>query len=313
MKIVFVGNFSVPFSTESHHKWTWEHLGHQVVALQENRTTTDEIIAACQGAQVFQWTHTHGYSFGGTVTQDEMVKRIRAVGLTSFSYHLDVYFGLDQLDRRETNLGKHPSFRLDYFFSTDGGNHPWKEKGINHIWMPPGIVESGCYRGEHMAVLASDVGFVGSIGYHPEFAYRTQLVEQLKKHYGSRFRTYAGMREKALNNTYASTRCVVGDHCFSTNPDLKYWSDRLPETLGRAGFMVYPNVAGLEEFIANGLVTYKAGNFDDLYSKVDYYLDSAHNAEKEERRTSLLEYVKKNHTYTVRLQQILNVMGLRGG
>lgn len=310
MRVAFVGNFLVPYSTESHHAAVWESLGWEVIRLQENSTTTDAVIAACKGAQLFQWTSTHGWSFGGSVSQHEMVQKIRDLGVPSFSYHLDLYWNLNQLDRRQDRIGVHPSWQLDWFFSTDGGDHPWKERGVNHVWMPPGVVDSGVYRGEFNQPLASDVGFVGSIGYHPEFRYRTQLIENLKSHYGSRFRTYAGMRERALNSCYASIKCVVGDHCFSTNPDLKYWSDRLPETLGRGGWMVYPRVAGLEEFITHGLDTYNAGNFQELYSKTDYWLDPAHDAEKEQRRASLMDYVKQNHTYSVRLKEILRVIGL---
>ena len=54
MKIVFLGNFKFPFSTESHHAWTWEKMGHTVVRLQENSATTDQVLAACVGAQLFQ-------------------------------------------------------------------------------------------------------------------------------------------------------------------------------------------------------------------------------------------------------------------
>lgn len=310
MKIVFVGNFDVPFSTESHHRWTWNQMGHEVVALQENRTTTDAVVAACQGAQLFQWTHTHGWNFGGSFSQDTMVQKIRDMGIPSFSYHLDLYWNLNRLDQREDRIGIHPSWKLDYYFSTDGGDHPWKERGVNHIWMPPGVVDSGVYQATFQPTLASDVGFVGSVGYHPEFGYRPLLVQNVKNRYGSRFRTYAGMRENALNSCYASIGCVVGDHCFSTDPTLKYWSDRLPETLGRYGWMVYPKVAGLEEFISHGLDTYSAGNFEELYAKIDYWLDPAHADEKEERRIALMEYVRQHHTYGVRLKEILRVIGI---
>jgi len=302
MKIVFVGNFSVPFSTESHHRATWEKLGHEVIALQENKTTTDAVIAACQGAQVLSWTHTHGYNFGGSVTQDEMVQKIRRMGVKSFSYHLDVYFGLDKLDRRETNLGKHPSFQLDYFFSTDGGEHPWKEKGINHVWLPPGVIESGCYKGTYHPTLASDVGFVGSIGYHPEYPFRTRLVEELRKHYGPRFRTYAGMREAALNNTLASIKVTVGDHCFAGIPN--YWSDRLPESCGRGAFLLYPRTKGMTIPTA----TYEPQNIKDLIEKIDYYL--AHEDERFAIRDAAFEHVKNHDTYTHRLTEVLRIMGL---
>jgi hypothetical protein len=303
MKIVFVGNFSVPFSTESHHRWTWEKMGHEVVALQENTTTTDAVLSACAGAQLFQWTHTHGYSFSGTVSQDEMVRRIRLMGVKSFSYHLDIYFGLNQLDRRQDRIGEHPSWKVDYFFSTDGNHEAdYRVRGVNHIYLPPGVVEYGCYKGHFAQPLASDIGFVGSIGYHPEYPFRTRLIEELKKHYGPRFHTYAGMRETALNNVYASVKVVVGDHCFAGVP--RYWSDRLPETCGRGGFLLYPRTEGMTIPTA----TYEPQNIPDLISKIDYYL--AHNDERNAIRDTAFEYVKTHDTYTHRLQEILRVIGL---
>lgn len=311
MRIIFVGNHSVPYSTEAHHGWVWENvLKWEVVRLQENQTTTDAVVSACKNADLFSWTHTHSWFFGGSFSQEEMVQKIRDMKVPSFSYHLDLYWNLNILDKRQDLIGIHPSWKLDFYFSTDGSNHPWKERGVNHVWMPPGIVDYGVYRGDFQQILASDVGFVGSAGYHPEFPYRGQLLSNVKSRYGNRFRTYTGMREKALNSVYNSVKCVVGDHCFSTNPSIKYWSDRLPETTGRAGWMVYPQVAGLEDFISHGLDTYHAGNFSELYSKIDYWLDPAHDAEKEERRKSLMEYVKNNHTYSVRMRQILETMGM---
>lgn len=308
-RIVFVGNFSVDYSTESHHAWTWEKLGWEVVKFQENspKTSTDAIVEACRNANLFSWTSTHGWRFGGSFSQDEMVARIRELKVPSFSYHLDVYWGLSKLDGRENRIGQHPSWKLDRFYSTDGSHQKeFESRGVHHVFLPPAVVSKGIYRGDYSLALAHDIGFVGSTGYHPEHFYRRQLIENLKSHYGNRFRTYCGMREQALNNTYASIKCVIGDHCFSTNRDYLYYSDRLPETCGRYGFMIYPFTRGLEEWIKNGLITYNAGDFGELFRLTDYWLDPTHSKEKEDRRNSLAEYVKNHHTYSHRLQFILD-------
>lgn len=303
MKIVFIGNFSVPYSTESHHKWTWEKLGHQVVALQEINTTTDAVLEACKGAQVLQWTHTHGWGFRGSISPEEMLNRVRDIGVVSFSYHLDIYFGLNLLDKRAERVGQHPSWKVDHFFSTDGGHQAeYEARGVNHTWLLPGVVEYGCYKGDFQAILAADVGFIGSIGYHPEYPFREKLVKSLKERYGTRFRTYAGMRERALNNVYASVKVVVGDHCFSGIP--RYCSDRLFETTGRGGFIIYPRTEGITENIP-GLVTFEPQNLEDLYSKIEYFLDPKNEKERVERRDAAHEWVKQNGTYTQRLQEIL--------
>ena len=301
MKIAFLGNFDVPFSTESHHAWTWEKLGHQVIRLQENRTSEQQVLDACKDAQIWQWTHTHSYDSPVTL---QTVQRIREMGVKSFSYHLDVYWGIG--DRQGKYL-EHPSFALDFFMSTDGGNEEkWKQAGINHVYMPPGVVEYGAYLGSTVDI-SLPLLFAGSEFYHPEYPFRPALVRALRANYGDNFQIVNGVREDPLNQLYAKTRVVAGDHIFAGQP--YYWSDRLPETAGRGGFIVYPDVLGLEEYKKHGLVTYKPQDTQDLINKIDYYLDIGHESDRIERRNSVHEYVKKTQTYTVHLSRILEIMG----
>jgi len=304
VRIVFLGNFSVPYSTESHHRCTWEKLGHEVVALQENRATTDEVVRACQGAQLLQVTHTHGWPFGGSITPEEMLQRIHEMGVRTFSYHLDVYWGLNTVDRREENIGRHWSWKVQRFFSTvDGRDAEFKARGVDHCWLRPGVVEYGTEPGTFQPGLAVDVGFAGSVGYHPEYPFRSRLVGGLRDRYGPRFRVFNGYRERALNDLYASVKVVVGDHCFAGQG--RYWSDRAPETCGRGGFLLYPSTEGM----CIPTATYRPQDLDDLFAKVDHYL--AHDAEREAIRKSCHAHVKSHDTYTVILQEILRIMGCR--
>lgn len=297
-RVVLVGNFQHPFTTESHHKWTWEQLGWEVSCLQENRTSTDAIIEACKSAQLFQYTHTHGWNTGGSFTLDETLNKIREMGIPSFSYHLDLYWGLGKLDQRENRIGQHPSWKVDYFFSTDGGHEEqYKERGVNHIWLPPAVVAYACHKGTYTPVLATDIAFVGSVGYHPEYPFRTEMIRKLQEHYGTKFRTYTGCREEKLNSVYASVKVVVGDHCFAGLP--KYWSDRLPETCGRGGFIIYPETEGMTIPTA----TYKPQNVDDLIAKIDYYL--ANENERLAIQDAAFNYVRQHDTYSQRLAFIL--------
>ena len=74
-----------------------------------------------------------------------------------------------------------------------------------------------------------------------------------------------------INNLYASARVMVGDSCFAGAD--RYWSDRVPEVLGRGGFLIFPKTPGLE---IPGLVTYEPGNIDDLIKKINYWIDDDH-------------------------------------
>ena len=301
MRVTFVGNFDVPFSTESHHAWTWRKMGHEVIQLQQNRTTEAQVLDACRQSQLFQFTHTHGWPCPVSM---ETVSQIRDMGVKSFSYHLDKYFGIGA---RQAGYLEHPSFHLDYFFSTDGGSErQWNAAGVNHHWISPGVVEYGAYLGAPNEQI--DVLFTGSEHYHAEYPFRQHLVSSLRANYGNRFQVRQGVREAPLNTLYAGATVCVGDHIFAGTP--YYWSDRLPESAGRGAFIIYPRTQGLEEYEKNGLITYEPQNAEDLIKKIDFFLDKSYECDRIERRNQLHEYVKHNHTYTQKLNQILTIMGL---
>ena len=301
MRITFLGNFDCIWSTESHHAWTWRKMGHEVIQLQENRTNEKQVLDACRESQIFQFTHTHGWNCPVTM---QTVSQIHVMGVKTFSYHLDRYFGIGS---RQSSYLSHPSFHLNYFFSTDGGNETgWKEAGINHIYLPPGVVEYGAYLGTPREPQI-DVLFTGSVGYHAEYPFRPRMVAALTHNYGTRFQVRNGVRESSLNDLYAAAKVCVGDHIFAGSP--LYVSDRLFETVGRGGFIVYPDTPGITDLIP-GLVTYKPQDENDLIHKIDYFLDLAHESERLERRNLAFEWVKKHGTYTNRLQKVLDIMGV---
>lgn len=308
MRLVFVGNFSSPHSTENELKWTFEHLGWEVTPLQENDLSTLQVLNACQGADLFLWVRTHSWEIIGDVAK--MVNQIKDMGVVSFAVHLDRYWGLDKLDRRESLIGKHPWWKLDYIFTADGGNQQgFKDRGVNHHWIEPAVVERDCYFGTPRYEYIVDVGFVGSKSYHPEYPQRTKLIEWLEQTYGDRFIRFAGdapsgtIRGKDLNDLYASIKVVVGDSCFAGAPF--YWSDRVPETLGRGGFLIHPASDGLS---IDGLVTYPAGDWEYLKDRIDHFLEN-----EQERlllRDKAFDEVRTNHTYTNRVMSMLDTMGV---
>ena len=299
MRITFLGNFDCIWSTESHHAWTWRKMGHEVIQLQENRTSEKQVLDACRESQIFQFTHTHGWNCPVTM---QTVSQIHAMGVKTFSYHLDRYFGIGS---RQSSYLSHPSFHLNYFFSTDGGNEAgWKNAGINHIYLPPAVVEYGAYLSTPREPQI-DVLFTGSVGYHAEYPFRPRMVAALTHNYGTRFQVRNGVRESPLNDLYAAAKVCVGDHIFAGSP--LYVSDRLFETVGRGGFIIYPDTPGITDLIP-GLVTYKPQDENDLIHKIDYFLDLAHESERLERRNLAFEWVKKHGTYTNRLQKVLDIL-----
>lgn len=331
MKIGFLGNFSVDYSTESDWRWTYEHLGHEVITFQEtgpNPSTTDEIWAACQDIDIFHYVHTHEAITPGSFPISELIQRFKNKGIVTIGYHLDYWRGLE----REKDVGTHPWWTLDYIFTADGGSNKWyRDKGINHYYIKAGVVERDCYIGNYREEFACDVAFVGSYHYHPEWPYRARLIDWLQETYGDRFRRYAGdtewgtIRGSALNDLYASVKVVVGDTlCLGFNhPD--YFSDRLFETTGRGGFLIFPEIIGIHQLFhcnyswdddARGshhatpeIMTYKYQNFGDLKDKIDQALSENWYADNR-RKVALAGYerTKRDHTYTQRAKEIFEIL-----
>ena len=140
--------------------------------------------------------------------------------------------------------------------------------------------------------------FVGAKDYHAEYPFRRQLVEFLGETYGERFKHVTGVRGHELNNVYASAKVVVGDCIFAGTPF--YWSDRLPETVGRYGFLLHPQVEGLN--IPCGV--YEPQNLQSLEKEIEYHL-SLSDGWRHQWAVEAAEDVRAKHTWTVRMKEIL--------
>jgi hypothetical protein len=302
--IAFLGNFKHTFCTESDLKWSAEFLGHEVIPLQENEVTLRDLECAFQ-ADMFLWVRTPDFL---RIPDDEMynfLERLYKASVPSVSFHLDKFWGISE---REVLIGKLPFWKTDFVFTADGGHTKgFIEKGVEHRWMQPAVVARGCYAGTPQPDLMCDVGFVGSVdGYHACYPERGELIEFLKHRYGHRFRCFHGYREQRLNDLYASIKVVVGDSIFANQgKSPKYWSDRVPETMGRGGVLVHPKVQGIE-VMGNGLMTHEPGNWEDLAAGIDHLL--LHPDLRRDCRNAGMEVVRKRHTYDRRVQTILGTV-----
>jgi hypothetical protein len=330
MKITMIGNFQVSYCTEQDWAWTYEHLGHEVIRCQENQTTTEEIWEYAQTSDLVHYVHTHGWETPGEATIGELLEKCRNSNICTIGVHLDYWRGLE----REKDVGTHPWWHTDFTFTADGGSNDWyKEQGINHFYLKAGVVERDCYLGEYREEYACDVAFVGSYHYHPEWSYRPRLIDWLQETYGDRFRRYAGdtqwgtIRGKDLNDLYASVKIVVGDTlCLNFNhPD--YFSDRVFETTGRGGFLIFPEIEGIKRCFNTSyfsqvpqlgltlsmekeLQTYRFEAFDELKNAIDYYLQEPEM--REAVRLAGHERTKRDHTYTNRVLEMFEILKQEG-
>ncbi len=305
LKIGFVGNFGVSYSTESDRAWTFRKLGHNVIEFQENTTTFAELAEVVMNKKidVLFYSHTHGYEIKDLIT---IFAHCQLMGIPTVSVHLDRFAWL----KRETDVGKEATWFTQYLFMADGSPEAvelYEKHKLNWHWLKPGVIERDCYLAEpDNAKFPHEVIFVGSRGYHPEYPNRPKLIEFLQQVYGKRFGHYGGdglgtIREHDLNVLYASAKVVVGDSCFGGRP--KYWSDRVTETMGRGGFLIHPKCDGLE---IPGMVDYESGNFVQLKTIIDSYLTDE--PARLTMRNQSQEWVKNNETYTNRSLEIFKVI-----
>jgi hypothetical protein len=296
MQIAFLGNFGASESTENMIKWALEEgLGHEVEMLQEDRASLPLIRSATGDADAFIWVRTPGWLH---VPDREMCDFLADLRIPSISIHLDKFFGIPD---REALIGVHPFWKTRFVFTADGSKqNEFMTRGVHHFWMKPAVSEVYCHPGQPLDHLRCDVGFVGAKDYHGEYPFRRQLVDWLAETYEGRFKHITGLRGHGLNDFYASCKVVVGDCIFAGTPN--YWSDRVPETCGRYGFLLHPSVEGLEV----PCQYYRPQSLENLHENIEFIL--AHTEQvRREVRWSCADYVKRHDTWTIRMKEILEV------
>ena len=310
--IVFLGNFRVDYSSESHHAKTLESMGHTVVRMQETEAKSEDIYQQALNSDLFIWIHTHGWKTPGKHTMESVLKSLKKKGIITMTYHLDLWFGL----QRQKDLNTYPVYKhIGHFFTVDSQMADWfnNNTAVKGHYLPAGVYHKECY--VEPAKLKNDVIFVGSKKYHQEWQYRPQLIDWLSDTYKNKFSHYGNggiksLRGKELNILYSSSKIVVGDTLCIDFKYPDYWSDRVYETMGRGGFIIHPYVTGMEKEFEDKkhLVFYEYGNFKQLKELIDYYME--HDEERETIRKAGHELVKQNYTYKNRWESILKELNI---
>lgn len=247
--------------------------------------------------------------------------RLKAAGIVTAAFHLDRFFDLS----REHLVWDHdPLFTMAHVFTADGGNDDrFAAAGVNHHWLPPAVDRSEAEWPFNPGD-GPDVLFAGSsdVVYHGEYPQRGELLAELRRVYGRRF-VHVGhkadrpvVRGQELNDLYASAKVIVGDSCFANDAPTPrsrsryYWSDRIPETIGRGGFLLHPYVQGIRHsYTGSELATYNPGDWDDMHSQIGAFL--ANPGERDGFVERGRARVLSDHTYTCRMRELLETVGLR--
>ena len=184
------------------------------------------------------------------------------------------------------------------------------------MWLSPAVSLGETELGVQVPQYRHRLAFVGSWqhGYHPEWTHRRELVDWLLKNYQFDIAFWPrpgqnAIRGEELRNLYASTDVIIGDSCLAGDA-THYWSDRIPETVGRGGFLLHPAVEGLEEQYTVGehLWTWPIGDWGALKQVIESAWASPDAIA--EVRVLGREHVRKHHTYDVRVNQIREIAGV---
>ncbi len=314
MKVTYRGNFGVSFSTESHISATLEAMGHDVIRSQENKVDWSEQVLACKGADLFLWTSTYGYAQKHKHGELDAITYINGM-LPTAAIHLDLFFGL----ARARQVEECGWFKLHHVFTADGDHEQeFRDAGVNHHFLMPGVFKPECELGTYRDEYASDIAFVGAQGgYHTEYKGRAQIVRWLKETYGDRCAFWPepgkhAIRGQDLNDLYASVKVVVGDSCFADTA-VNYTSDRVFETVGRGGFLLYPRIACVAKELQEDvhLAYFEPGLWSDLQGAIECWLTPERAEYRNAIRKAGSAYVRENCSYRNRLAQMLDVMGLQ--
>lgn len=328
--IWFIGNFAPPHSTENHVARAFRSQVGLLEEVQESDPTCwDKMTEGIHGGarpDFILWTRTN-WGRDDRSAQLRFLLAAAHAHVPVIGYHLDIWWGL----AREQEVSTEPFFCVDLLITADGGHDDrWEAANVNHVWFPPAVSAPEAVTGFPIDHYRSKLAFVGnhSGGYHQEHQHRHELVSWLRTNFRNECRFWPEMGQPAvrgqdLQDLYASVDVVLGDSCFAGTGLPLYWSDRIPETLGRGGLLVHPGVPGLEKHFNeieydepvtydNGhLITWDAGDWEMLGEVIQWTL-ALDPAERSAIKSRAREHVLANHTYEIRMGQLIELLAERG-
>jgi hypothetical protein len=316
LKIGYVGNFDPQYSTEQDVFKAFRVLGHEVIQLQENCSSWQEVREAAFSSDLLLITGTWDEAQPLRETLDTL-RQCAMRGIPTATLHLDIFHGSDRGTRK---WWLHPMFVTRYVFTADGSHQEqWKAMGVNHHWLRPGVRHDAVHEGKFRPEHACDVAFVGSngIGYHDSaWPYRKELLRQLRamcERNDWRFRNPGGDdpnidRGDDMNDFYASAKVTVGDSLCLDREKSLYCSDRAYEAPGRGGLLIMPQLDFLDEDYAGHLPMYQWGDWTDLERKIRHYITNEADNRRVRQETQAI--VRDGHTYVHRVQELLRQVGL---
>lgn len=297
MRCLYIGDFKKEHSTENYVSHALKLNGVEVRELQENLVYHIDVVKKLINPKPdFVLFAKNRVGISGQALMDFFNNE----NIKTVTWVFDLYFDLPA--NRAIRTVFDSNLKANFLFSTDGGHDKEFDKmGYHHKLLRQGIHEKEAIEGNKIPDVP-EIVFIGSVIY----ADRKRLISFLQETYGDRFKHFgqggaSEVRGTDLNDILATAKIVVGDSYPSDN----YWSNRVYEITGRGGFLLHPEVKGLEtEFeYYKEIVPYKWGNLEQLKEIIDFYL--THDAERETIRKAGFDRTRTEYTYTLRVKELL--------
>lgn len=308
-RIALLGNLRAPNSTENDWKHAFEQLGFTVDTYQEDDWIKGRVrVPPPDDDALLLWVRTWA-------APEDIVKRDLTAwadtGVPIVGAHLDRWFGLIAREDRQNLVYTDPYFQwLDWWFCSDPSALHWDAANVNFQWMPPAVSTRNPLTADpDPDRYPFDVVFVGNTdpqSYHPEHTHRFAMLDRLRGRYGGRFGELPGAGRPRivgadLTTIYRTVPVVIGDSAL-VGLDA-YWSDRIPETLGRGGFLAHPLTHFNGEYEPGvHLACWRLGDWRHMFYLIDDALAFP------DTRQQIVEtgqaHVLANHTYKHRAAQI---------
>ena len=318
MRVLYLGNFRPPHSTENDVAASLRTLGATVECYQEDDAIDNwpAFLTHVANIDLLLYTRTWGLPHHA----QDLWKLCDRAGIVTAAYHLDLFFGLD----REPMVANDPMFRMAHVFTADGDHEEeFAALDINHHYLRAGVKTKECRSyGNASKWKQYDVAFIGSSKryHHNKWPNRSKVQARLKKDFGDKFllapnNNDPAIRGKQLNQLYSTIPVIVGDTLSRKYGKSLYWSDRVYETLGRGGFLLFPRIKALQEELEGiqAVDWYGFNDYDEMSSKAKSWA-AKFRADPNLRKTlttPTMKEIKKRCSYDVRVAEMLKVVGLR--
>lgn len=309
--VLQVGNFRPDHSTENDLRDALERLNVVVTPIQEDDWATGKVSLPedSHHYDLVLWTRT--WPVNPEVAAQ--LQPFQEMNVPVVGYHLDRWWGIERPDsanRYDDQYWKH----LDRFYTADPQTDHWRRMGVDAAWTPPACSERWFTDPEPVNKWPGiRVAFVGNWhpdSYHAEHRHRFYMLEKLAARYGRAFGVIPAKGQPAIrghkqSELYASIPVLIGDSCL-VGLDA-YWSDRVPETLGRGGYLLHPETHWEGHFEPGvHFDTWRLGDWEGMYDAVDRALGDGDYRQKIAAQGAA--HVREKHTYTIRLSKVLEDM-----